>query len=122
MHLLLICLCPSALFIQRSALRGTDSAGKLKQTALMLLCSTHSGNNTAAAVFFLKRGLPLHCGIKAAVGAVAFGCIRCLNGKEMFREEGRSEEWVEKDLVWMTARERTGTKGGDFEEYRRKNG
>lgn len=35
-------------------------------------------------------GLLLHCGIEAAVGAVAFGCIRCLNSKEMFREDGRS--------------------------------
>lgn len=31
----------------------------------------------------------MHCGTEAAAGAVAFGCIRCLNRKEVFREKRR---------------------------------
>lgn len=86
----------------------------------MLLCST--GTTQQLLVFCLERGLLLHCGIKAAVGAVAFGCIRCLNSKEMFREEGRSEEWVGKEEGGERPGVDDGKGGGDFEEYRRKNG
>lgn len=75
---------------------GGKCSGKVKtEIVLVLLCTARCENNTAAAVFFLWHKRPaegadlLHCGIEAAVGAVAFSCIRCLNSKGMFREEGR---------------------------------
>lgn len=49
-------------------------------------------------------GLLLHCGTEAAAGAVAFGCIRCLNRKEMFREKRRKGK--------VKGKCETGNKGG----------
>lgn len=49
-----------------------------------------------AAASSLKRALSLHCGIKAAVGAVALCCVSCLNSREMFREEVRRSGWERK--------------------------
>lgn len=50
----------------------------------------------------------LHCGMKAAVGAVALGCIRCLNSNDLSRRERRTSERKrrreEDNLRWMMGR------------------
>lgn len=56
----------------------------------------------------LRPNPALHCGMKAAVGAVALGCIRCLNSNDLFRREKRRSERKrrreEDKLRWMMGR------------------